>query len=79
MEGEIIVRMEVRNGRNSLTRLLAGIVLIAASGMVIIHSCYWALLTGFIGLTHITSATIGFCPMEKFLHNVLGLPVRGVD
>jgi len=73
------VRMEVRNGRNSLTRLLAGVVLIAASLLVLVDSRYWVLLTGFIGLTHITSATVGFCPMEKFLHNVLGLPVRGVD
>jgi uncharacterized membrane protein HdeD (DUF308 family) len=75
----LIMKMEVRNGRNSLTRLIAGIVLVAASILALVHSPYWSLLTGFIGITHITSAAIGFCPMEKFLHHVLHLPVHGVD
>ena len=73
------MRMEVRNGRNSLTRFIAGIVLIVASVLTLVHSYYWGLLAGFIGLTHITSATIGFCPMEKLLHNVFRFPVRGRD
>ena len=71
--------MEVRNGKNSLTRFIAGIVLIVASVLTLLHSPYWALLTGLIGLTHISSATIGFCPLEKFLHHVLGLSVKGTD
>ena len=73
------MRMEVRNGRNSLTRLIAGIMLITASILTLLHSSYWTLLTGLIGLTHVTSAIFGFCPTEKFLHHVIGLPVRGVD
>ena len=73
------MRMEVRRGKNSLTRFIAGIVLIVASVLTLLHSPYWALLTGLIGLTHISSATIGFCPLEKFLHHVLGLPVKGTD
>lgn len=73
------MRMEVRNGKNSLTRLLAGIVIVISTVLVFVHSPYWSLLTGFIGVTHITSATVGFCPMEKILHYVFRLPIRGVD
>jgi hypothetical protein len=73
------MKMEVRHGRNSLTRLVAGVVLVVASVLVLLHNSYWALLTGFIGLTHITSSTVGFCPLEKFLHHVLHLPVQGSD
>ena len=73
------MKMEVRSGKNSLTRFIAGIVLMVVSVLTLVHSCYWGLLAGFIGLTHITSATIGFCPMEKFLHYVFRLPVRGRD
>ena len=71
--------MEVRNGRNSLTRLIAGIVLLVASLLTLIHSPYWALLSGFIGLTHISSAAFGFCPLEKILRHVFHMPVRGAD
>lgn len=73
------MKMEVRNGRNSLTRLIAGVVLVFGSAMALIHSPYWGFLTGLIGLAHITSSVMGFCPMEKFLHHVVGLPVRGLD
>lgn len=73
------MKMEVRHGRNSLTRLIAGIVLVLSAILTVLYSSYWALLTGFVGLTHITSATIGFCPMERFLRHVLHMPVRGID
>lgn len=71
--------MEVRNGKNSLTRLIAGIVLVVASILIFMHHLHWALLTGFVGFTHLTSAIIGFCPMEKFLHYVFRMPVQGCD
>ena len=73
------MRMEVRHGKNSLTRLIAGVVLIISSILTLLDSPYWALLAGFIGITHITSATVGFCPLEKFLHVILQLPVKGLD
>lgn len=73
------MRMEVRHGKNSLTRLIAGIVILVSSVLVVLHSPYWALLTGFIGIIHIASATVGFCPMEKILHHIFHLPIRGVD
>ena len=71
--------MEVRNGKNSLTRLIAGFVLIASSLLSLFHSSYWSLLTLLVGMTHISSAVFGFCPMELFLSRVLKLPVRGSD
>jgi hypothetical protein len=73
------MKMEVRNGRHSLTRLIAGIVLVVASLLTVLHSPYWVILTGLVGLTHLTSATMGFCPMEKILHHVFRLPVHGGD
>ena len=79
MEGLVFMKMEVRHGRNSLTRLVAGIILVSASALVFLHSLYWALVTGFIGVTHVLSSTIGFCPLEKFLRHVLRLPVQGTD
>lgn len=73
------MKMEVRNGKNSLTRLIAGIVLLISSVLALVLSPYWAILAGIIGLSHILSATIGFCPLEKTLHHVFKLPVRGAD
>jgi hypothetical protein len=71
--------MEVRNGKNSLTRLIAGIVLIIVSILSLTHCIYWIALALIIGITHITSAVFGFCPMERFLHHVFRLPVKGTD
>ena len=73
------MKMEVRHGRNSLTRLIAGVVLFVAAGLTLFHSPNWAFLTGFVGITHMTSAIVGFCPLERFLRHVLHLPVRGID
>lgn len=73
------MKFEVRNGRYSLTRLIAGFVLVGASLLAVIHHPLWAIVSGFIGLFHLTSAALGFCPMEKFLHHVFGFPVKGLD
>jgi len=71
--------MEVRNGKGSLTRLIAGIVITFSSVMVIVHHPAWALLTLIIGITHISSAVYGWCPMELFLTRVCGMRVHGKD
>ena len=71
--------MEVRNGKGSLTRLIAGIVLIVASLLTMFHDIRWCMVSFVVGLTHVLSATIGFCIMEKFLSKVLGLEVKGKD
>ena len=73
------MKMEVRHGENSLTRLIAGISIFISATLTLLHSPYWALFTGLIGLTHITSAVFGFCPVERFLHHVFHMPIRGVD
>lgn len=71
--------MEVRNGKGSLTRLIAGIILVLVSILSIVHNPHWVIGAGAIGLTHITSATIGFCPLEKLLTRLLRMPVKGYD
>ncbi len=71
--------MEVRHGKNSLTRLIAGIVLVFAAILTLTQSSYWAFLTLIVGVTHMTSSIFGFCPLELFLHHILRLPVRGQD
>ena len=71
--------MEVRHGKNSLTRFIAGIVLVSAAVLTLTHSSYWAFLTMIVGVTHITSSIFGFCPLELFLHRILRMPVRGQD
>lgn len=73
------MKFEVRSGENSLTRLIAGIILILSFFLTIFHSIYWVVLSGFIGVTHITSAVFGFCPMEKILHHIFKLSIKGKD
>jgi hypothetical protein len=73
------MRYEVRNGRHSLTRLIAGGVLVLLAALTLLHSPYWAVISGLIGVTHITSASLGLCPLEAFLHHVLRMPVRVID
>ena len=71
--------MEVRNGKGSLTRLIAGIVLIVASLLTVFHDVRWCVVSLAVGLTHVISATTGFCVMEMFLSKVFGFEIKGKD
>lgn len=40
----------------------AGLMVLASLGLGLLHSQYWFLLNGFVGLNLLQSAFTGFCP-----------------
>lgn len=74
-----LIRFELRHGRYSLTRLIAGVVLVLSSLLALLGSPMWAVVPALVGVTHITSATLGFCPMEFLLHRIFKVPIKGCD
>ncbi|TVR51999.1 MAG: DUF2892 domain-containing protein [Puniceicoccaceae bacterium] len=47
---------------DSFIRVLAGSMVLLSLGLAQLHSPWWLLLTGFVGLNLIQSALTGFCP-----------------
>jgi hypothetical protein len=45
----------------------AGIVILASIGLSQVHSVYWLLLTGFVGVNMLQAAFTGFCPLAMML------------
>jgi len=51
-------------------RAFAGSVIVASILLVIYHSSYWLLLTGFVGLNLLQSSLTKFCPLEIALRKI---------
>ena len=54
-------------------RLIAGSLILASATLAAIHSPYWLLFTGFVGLNLAQSAFTNWCPMMTILRK-LGVP-----
>lgn len=54
-------------------RAIAGIFILVSLILSQVHSAYWLLFTGFIGLNLLQSAFTGLCPMENILEKVFGI------
>lgn len=54
-------------------RLIAGFFVLVGTLLAYLHSPYWLLFTGFVGLNLLQSAFTNWCPMVWVLHKA-GLP-----
>jgi hypothetical protein len=54
-------------------RLIAGTFVFASAVLAAVHSPYWLLFTGFVGLNMAQSAVTNWCPMMMVLRK-LGVP-----
>jgi hypothetical protein len=54
-------------------RLIAGTFVFASAVLAAVHSPYWLLFTGFVGLNMAQSAFTNWCPMMAVLRK-LGVP-----
>lgn len=52
---------------------IAGIFVLLSVGLAQLHSPYWLLFTGFVGLNLLQSSFTGFCPLAVILKR-LGVP-----
>ena len=52
--------------------LIAGILTLTGTVLALVHSLYWLILTGLVGINLIIFAATGFCLMANILHK-LGL------
>lgn len=50
-----------------LVILIAGCVNTASIILILVHSIYWLILTGFVSANLLVYATIGFCPSAVML------------
>jgi hypothetical protein len=48
-------------------RLIAGVVVLVSLLLALLHSHYWIVLTGFVGLNLLQSAFTDWCPMVWLL------------
>jgi hypothetical protein len=48
-------------------RGIAGTIVLASAALAAVHSPYWLLLTGFVGLNLLQSAFTNWCPMVWLL------------
>jgi hypothetical protein len=48
-------------------RLIAGVFVLASAALAALHSPYWLLFTGFVGLNLVQSAATNWCPMMTLL------------
>ena len=60
----------------SSLRGVAGTLIFASAVLAHLHSSYWLLFTGFIGLNLLQSAFTNWCPMMNILR-ILGLKDQG--
>ena len=56
-----------------LLRLIAGVFILGSVALAVLHSPYWLLFTGFVGLNLAQSALTNWCPM-MFILRKLGVP-----
>lgn len=61
-----------------VVRIFAGAVILLSILLVIYHSQWWLLLTGFVGLNLMQSGFTRFCPLDSILQKV-GLPSCGMQ
>jgi hypothetical protein len=54
-------------------RLIAGAFVLLSSILAVVHSPYWLLFTGFVGLNLFQSAFTNWCPMMTILRKI-GVP-----
>ena len=59
--------MFIVNGKGSLIRFIAGILVVLSIVLSLTHSQNWLYFTGLIGLMLMISSLTGFCPMEVIL------------
>jgi hypothetical protein len=50
-----------------LLRLIAGLFILLTVVLAVVHSRYWLLFTGFVGLNLLQSAFTDWCPMMSIL------------
>ena len=56
-----------------MVRIFAGAVILISILLVIVHSQWWLLLTGFVGLNLFQSGFTNLCPLEAILKK-MGIP-----
>lgn len=61
------IYMFVVSGKNSLVRLLVGVLVLTSVILSQLHHSNWMYFTGFIGFMLIFSSITGICPMEMML------------
>ncbi len=54
-------------------RAIAGTFILATTVLAVVHSPYWLIFTGFVGLNLLQSAFTNWCPMMTFLR-LAGVP-----
>lgn len=67
--------MYASNGKGSLIRLVSGLLIIVSVLLTKLHSPYWHILTGLVGIFLIVSALTGFC-MGAIIFRKFGVPDR---
>lgn len=50
--------------------LMAGIFILASLALSQVHSPYWLVLTGLVGLNLMILSLTGFCPMTVLMHKL---------
>ena len=45
----------------------AGLMILLSVALSQLHSVYWLILTGFVGINMLQAAFTGFCPLAKIL------------
>ena len=55
---------------DKLVFAIAGTFILASVILSQLHSTYWLLFTGFVGLNMLQAAFTGFCPLAKILTRV---------
>jgi hypothetical protein len=53
--------------RERIIRLVAGTFILASLALGLLHSPYWFIFTGFVGLNLFQSALTGWCLMDDIL------------
>ncbi|NBD95664.1 MAG: DUF2892 domain-containing protein [Gammaproteobacteria bacterium] len=48
----------------------AGFMILLSVALSQLHSVYWLLLTGFVGLNMLQAAFTGFCPLARILKSM---------
>jgi hypothetical protein len=54
--------------------LVAGVFALGSATLAWLHSPYWLILTGFVGINLIILATTGFCLMANILYKLGARP-----
>jgi uncharacterized membrane protein YwaF len=57
--------------------LIAGIFALASAVLAVLHSSYWLILTGLVGINLIVFSLTGFCLMANILYKLGAKPRLG--